>query len=609
MKLYLRLLSYAGPIARLVLPYALFSLLGSVFGILNLTLLQPLLDVLFGTQPLKPLPQPEATFDLEYPIQLFNYHLTRITLESGKLRALQFVCVVIIGSVFLANVFRYAASRFIEKLKGQVVTNLRSAVFDKALHLHLGFFNDTRKGDLMTRLTTDMVEIDLSVTRGGSAIFKELFLLVGYFVALFYKSVELTLFSLVVIPISGVIIGTLSKRLRENATDVQNTMSRMVSLFDETFGGMRVVKGFNAEGFLTRQFDGLNQRYFRLWRNVVYRHELSSPLSEFLGVSVVAGILLYGGSMVLSGESTLTASAFITYIALFSQVTQPAKAITSAISIMQRGRASAERILSLLDEPVRVTDRPGAQTLTGFRDRIEVRDMSFAYATGQPVLRHVNFTLAKGKTIALVGSSGGGKSTIADLIPRFYDPTAGQILIDGTDLRDVTQASLRAQMGVVTQESILFNDTVFNNIAFGLDVTPTQVEEAARIAHAHEFVSRMPEGYQTVIGDRGSRLSGGQRQRLSIARAILKNPPVLILDEATSALDTESERLVQDALAHLMQNRTTLVIAHRLSTIQHADEILVVHQGEIAERGTHDELLNLKNGLYRRLSQWQEQGV
>jgi subfamily B ATP-binding cassette protein MsbA len=608
MTLYLRLLTYAGPLARFILPYVAFSLLGSVFGIFNIAMLQPLLDVLFGTEPVQVREPPAPAFEIDYVTDLFNYHLTRYSLGSGKIRALQFVCVILVSSVFLTNVFRYAASRFLNKMRGQVVANLRRALFQKALRLHLGFFNQGRKGDLMARLTTDMLEVDLSIGWGVSALFRDLFLVIGYFVALFYKSAELTLFSLLVIPISGGIIGLLSKRLRENAGHVQQTMSRLSSLFDETFGGMRVVKGFTAEGFLGRQFDTENNRYFRVWRNMVYRQELASPMSEFLGVCVLVGILFYGGTMVLSGESTLTASAFLTYLALFSQVTPPAKSITGAISAIQRGRVSAERILAVLDEPQRVTDRPGARVLDGFRTGIEFRNVSFAYTDDRPVLRQVSFVLPKGKTIALVGASGGGKSTIADLIPRFYDPTEGQILVDGTDLRDLTQESIRAQMGLVTQESILFNDTVFNNIAFGLNVTPAQVEEAARIAHAHEFIRQMPEGYQTAIGDRGSRLSGGQRQRLSIARAVLKNPPILILDEATSALDTESERLVQEALSHLMQSRTTLVIAHRLSTIQQADEILVVQNGQIAERGTHDELLHLENGLYRRLSQLQVQG-
>jgi subfamily B ATP-binding cassette protein MsbA len=390
--------------------------------------------------------------------------------------------------------------------------------------------------------------------------------------------------------------------MKRDAQEGQQRLSSLVSLLDETFGGMRVVKGFVAEDFILGKFRRENEGYRDAVRSLANRRELASPFSEVMGVTVVSGILLYGGSLVLSGQSDLTAAEFIAYIAIFSQVTRPAKDISNAFSGSQRGLASGERVLELIDTPSTVKDKPNAITLKPFQDRISVQNVSFAYTTDTPVLRNISFDLVKGKTIALVGSSGGGKSTIADLIPRFYDPTEGQILIDGVRLPDSSLASLRGQMGIVTQESILFNDTIFNNIAFGSEATEEQVMEVAKIANAHNFIVAQSNGYQTIIGDRGGKLSGGQRQRISIARAILKNPPILILDEATSALDTESEKLVQEALTRLMANRTTLVIAHRLSTIQHADEILVVNQGQIVERGRHDELLSLDAGFYRKLS-------
>jgi subfamily B ATP-binding cassette protein MsbA len=605
LKTYLRIISYARPWGRFVTPFFVFSLLASTFGILNFTLLQPLLDVLFDGGALKPVTKPSFALDLAYFKDLFNYYLNDLAIQKGRFDALIFVCEVIVGSVFLSNLFRYLSVRILETVKGHTVAQLRQAVFDHAVHLHLGFFSNERKGNLMSRLTTDMQEVENSIGRAFSATFKEIFLLIGYFVALFLISSELTFFSLLIIPVSGTVIGLLSKKLKENAVEVQQQLGSLVSLLDETFGGMRVIKGFGAEGFIQNRFSDVNQGYYTRWKRLIFRQEMASPTSEFLGVTVVAGILLYGGKLVLSHESDLTASQFISYIAMFSQVMRPAKEISNAISSMQRGLASADRILGLLDAQNEIKDVTNALNVVEFNDKIEVQNVRFAYAEGHDVLHGINFTLPKGKTIALVGSSGGGKSTIADLIPRFYDPTQGCILIDGTDLREVKLDSLRSMMGIVTQESILFNDTIFNNIAFGATATEAEVVAAAQIANAHQFIEQLPDGYQTNIGDRGTKLSGGQRQRLSIARAVLKNPPILILDEATSALDTESEQLVQDALSKLMQNRTSLVIAHRLSTIQNADEILVVQQGQIVERGTHDSLM-AQNGVYSRFTTMQQ---
>lgn len=603
MKIYWRILQYARPLSRYVGPYFFTSLLGSLFGVLNFTLIQPLLDVLFGKAKIpSQLVFPSFRFDAAYLVDLFQYYFGHAIQQYGKLGALQFVCGAILLCVFLANVFKYLSIRIIENFKAHTVAQLRQAVFDSAIRLSLSFFSNERKGDLISRVTTDVQEIENSLGRAFSALFKELFTLIFYFVTLFAMSVKLTFFTLIVIPLSGIIIGTLAKKLKESASEVQQRLSNIISVLDETFGGIRVVKGFNAEKVIRRRFEEENQGYRHSLLRMVFRQELAPPMSEFMGVSVVAGILLYGGSMVLSDNFELSASTFVTYIIIFSQVLRPAKEISNAISGIQRGVASGERIMRLIDMPLEVQDAPNAQQFKQFNSAIEVKNLSFEYEKGVPVLQNISFSLKKGKTVALVGSSGGGKSTIADMIPRFYDPTDGQILIDGLDLRSITTKSLRDQMGIVTQESILFNDTIFNNIAFGTEATEAEVMAAAKIANAHDFILEQPDSYQTVIGDRGTKLSGGQRQRLSIARAILKNPPILILDEATSALDTESEKLVQEALTNLMKNRTTLVIAHRLSTIQHADEILVLSGGKIIERGTHDSLLGEEKSFYRKLS-------
>lgn len=607
MKTYLRLLSYARPLRSFLLPFVSTSILASVFGVLNFTLLIPLLSILFDKvdpQDMQAfLHQPAPSLSLNTsPIAVFKYYFAQMFQTHGKIGALQFVCGIIVVSVLLNNLLKYLSVRQLEAFKARMVARLREAVFSKTLHLHLGFFSNERKGNLISRTLTDVQEVENSIANSLSAASKEFFLLVGYIIALLSISVKLTLFAVLVIPVSGIFIASLVRRMKRDAQDGQQRLSALISLLDETFGGMRVVKGFVAEDFVLAKFRTENDGYRRSIQALANRRELASPFSEFMGVSVVAGILLYGGSLVLSHQSDLTAAEFIAYIAIFSQVTRPAKDISNAFSSSQRGIASGERVLELVDMVPAIQDKPNAVALTDFQKQITVQHVSFAYVADQPVLTDINFTLNKGKTIALVGSSGGGKSTIADLIPRFYDPTAGQILIDGIDLRDCTMQSLRTQMGIVTQESILFNDTIFNNIAFGASATEEQVRQAAQIANAHDFIMQQPDGYQTTIGDRGSRLSGGQRQRISIARAVLKNPPILILDEATSALDTESEKLVQEALTRLMANRTTLVIAHRLSTIQHADEILVVNQGRIVERGTHDELLRLGDGFYRKLS-------
>jgi ATP-binding cassette, subfamily B, bacterial MsbA len=610
LKTYIRILKYADSIKQFAFPYFILSLLASLFGILNFTLLAPLLDVIF--KDLKPADlqqyseQMSFSFSISYFKYTFYHYFYQVISLYGRLGALQFACGAIVGSVILANIFRYLSQRILKTVEAQTIASLRQAVFEKTMKLHFGFFNNERKGNLMAHLTTDVQEVENSIGRAFTASIKEVFTLIMYFITLFNMSVKLTVFSLIILPLTSGIIALISRKLRRAARDVQSLQSTMVSTLDEVFGGMRIVKGFNAEKVVSEKFRRENYNYKDAVLRMVYRQEMTSPLSEAMGVSVVAGILLYGGSLVISGDDSLTASTFISFIILFSQVMRPAKAISDAFSTVQRGIASSERILKLIDTVPAIQDATDAVDIQDFNQEIEFRNVSFSYETGRKVLDNISFKIQKGKTVALVGTSGGGKSTIADLVPRFYDPTEGQILLDGVDIKHIKIQSLTKQIGIVTQESILFNDTVFNNITFGSQATENQVIEAAKVANSHNFVSQLQDGYQTTIGDRGGRLSGGQRQRLSIARAVLKNPPILILDEATSALDTESEKLVQEALTHLMQNRTTLVIAHRLSTIQHADEILVINKGKIVERGTHEELLQNENGFYRKLNSMQE---
>ncbi|GGG32017.1 ABC transporter ATP-binding protein [Pontibacter amylolyticus] len=609
MKTYLRILQFAKPYSRFVPLYTIYTVLGIIFGLLNFTLLIPLLSVLFGTvgaddAAAMVTTKPEFSLSLEYFKDFFNYHFGQVILEKGRQGALLFVCIIIVCSVFLSNLFKYLALRVVGALRAHVVKKIRHATYERVTQLHLGYFSNERKGDLMTRMTVDIQEVENSVVNTMTVVIREPISIIAFFVVLFTMSVKLTLFTLILLPLSGILIAGIAKRLKRAAQQGQESLSFILTIIDETLSGIRVIKAFNAEPYILDKFNQQNDRYAHLQRSIANKRDLASPFSEFMGVTVVAGLLWFGGNLVLNQQSELKAEEFITYIVLFSQVLVPAKAMSAAFSNIQRGLVSGDRILKVIDTKPQVTDKPNAKVLPEFRHEIEFQDVRFGYGD-HTVLQDINLHIQKGKTIALVGPSGGGKSTLADLIPRFYDPTAGSILIDGHDIRDYTTESVRDKIGVVTQESILFNDTIFNNIAFNkTDATEEEVIAAAKIANAHEFIVKAPEGYQTLIGDRGSRLSGGQRQRLSIARAILQNPPILILDEATSALDTESEKLVQEALTNLMKNRTSVVIAHRLSTIQYADEIVVLQQGSIVERGTHEDLLQ-HGGLYAKLTQMQ----
>jgi subfamily B ATP-binding cassette protein MsbA len=607
LKTYFRLLSYAVSIRKYVFPYFGFSLLASLFGILNFTLLIPLLNVLFNQAGESNIHVyrnlPDFSFSPGYFSFLFNHYFYGSLENYGRLGALKYACAAIMVSVFLANIFRYFSQRVLKTVEADMIASLRQAVFQRAIRLDLSYFTEQKKGNLMSRLTTDVQEVENSIGRAFTATFKEIFSLIMFFVFLASMSVKLTLFSLLILPLSGGVIATITRRLRRAAGEVQQHLSGLISLLDETFGAMRVVKAFRAERLMDDRFQEGNSKYRHALLRMVFRQELTSPVSESLGVMVVTGILLYGGSLVIAGEGELSASTFIAFIATFSQVMRPAKAIADAFSGIQRGIASADRIIEILDTDSEIQVQEPVRTLSQFQDKIVFDSVGFDYLAGRSVLNKISFEIPKGQTIALVGPSGGGKSTLADLLPRFYDVKEGAIRVDGIDIKHIPLDDLRGLMGIVTQESVLFNDTILNNIAFGTDATLEQVIEAAKIANAHEFIEKSADGYQTVIGDRGSKLSGGQRQRLSIARAVLRNPPILILDEATSALDNESEKLVQAALGNLMKNRTVLVIAHRLSTIQHADKILVIQQGHIVESGTHHELIGIPGGAYAKLTQ------
>lgn len=605
MKIFFRILRYAPGLNFRLARFFLFAVLGVVFNAVYLGLIQPLIDILFKQSKIHEVPYPEFSLSLHFLKSYFQYHFMNVFIAYGPLRALLMVCVLIVFFVFLSNLFRYLERMTASKLKVDVVKNMRMEIFERVSLMHIGFFNDQRKGDLISRFTNDVSEVEGAVVNGLKSVFKEPITLIVFMGILFSISVKLTLFTLIVLPVTGGIISEIVRRLKKKARLSQETLGRIVNILDETFSGMRVINAFNARNFLLRKIDQETSFHKKVNLSISRKNELASPVSEFLGVLVVAGILYYGGHLVLSGDQELEPSVFLLFLTIYANMIQPAKNFTNGITSLQKGTMSARRIFAVTDLEPAIKNKPDAVVLKDFKHRIEFRGVAFAYDRDH-VLADINLTIEKGKTVALVGPSGGGKSTLADLVPRFYDPSEGVVMLDGIPLTDYELDSLRRVMGVVTQESILFNDTIFNNIAFGMETaSEEEVIHAAKVANAHDFIMQTENGYQTSIGERGSKLSGGQRQRISIARAVLKNPPILILDEATSALDSESEKLVQEALNNLMQNRTSIVIAHRLSTIQHADEIIVVQEGRIVERGSHEELIR-QSGLYRKLNEIQK---
>ena len=600
MKTYFRLLSFAKPIEKYAIPYVIFTLLYIVFSTTVFALLTPLMNTLFSAD------GPTQHVVHKLPGSMldatgwFNYYMDYFIRVHGAWGALQFVCATLIVTILLGNFFRYLSARTMENLRVHTLLNLRRKVFNNVMDMHLGYFNNERKGDIISKIASDVQVVQFSVTSTLQVIFKEPVTLIAFMVMLFILSAKLTLYSLLVVPVSAFIISKIVKRLKSQAIAAQQTYGNMISYLDEALSGVRIIKAFNATNFIKDRFNHENVKYSKIMRSMARRQQSASPVSETLSVTMISCIVLYGGYLILNHKSTLNGGQFIAYIAIFSQIMRPAKAISDSFSNIHSGIAAGERVLALLDEKPAIVDAPDAQPIGEFKQGVEFKDVSFAYGE-KKILQHINLTVPKGKTIALVGPSGGGKSTMIDLIPRFIEPKSGEVLIDGVNIQSVTVDSVRNLLGIVNQESILFNDSIFGNIAFGKsNATMEEVIAAAKIANAHNFIIETEKGYETNIGDRGTKLSGGQKQRICIARAVLANPPIMLLDEATSALDTESEKLVQDALNNLMKNRTSLIIAHRLSTIQNADLIVVLESGQIVQQGTHQELANV-DGLYKKL--------
>lgn len=599
MRSYTRIFHYLTHYKARILLYFVFILLSILFSIVSIGMLMPFLQLIFTGEQSAVLSNSSNQL-----LQAVNEFLYSAVNTHGKAYTLGLICILMISFILGKNFFLYLAYYVLNPLKNQLVNQLREDVYAKVLQLPVGYFNEKRKGDLMSRMTNDVNEVEASVIGAMEGWIRDPLTIITTLIVLFLISPELTFFILLLIPVLGLVIGRITRSLKKISLEVANKFGETLSVLDETLGGLRVIKAFGIEPLLTKKFKESNQRLLEARNRIGYRRDLASPLSEVMGVALFTGVLYYGGRLVLQ-QQLLEAAAFIGFLGIFYNIINPAKALSTSFSNMRKGVSAIGRIDEILNAPLTVEDSLTAIDLKDFTHSIEFKNVRFAYGDNV-ILDGIDLVIPKGKTVALVGSSGAGKSTLADLIPRFHDVTEGQVLIDGIDIRSYTLQSVRKLMSIVTQEPILFNDTIAGNIALGIPHAESSlIEQAAKIANAHEFILRKDEGYQTNIGDRGSKLSGGERQRLTIARAVIKNPPILILDEATSSLDTESERLVQDAINNMMQQRTSIVIAHRLSTIRHADEIIVLQKGKIVERGKHEELIAL-DGFYKKLVDLQE---
>ncbi len=590
---------------KLVFAYFTFNVLSTIFSLISLTLLSPFLMLIFNVDSgIRNIPA-KTNFLTGALNQFKNLVRTMTDSDEGKIRALGLICIVVVIAVILKNLFFYLAMYVLNPIRNRILNDMRSDMFQKILNLPIGYFNEQRKGDIMSRLTNDLQDVEFSTVSFLESFFREPITIIVFLAYMISTSPELSIFLMVFLPVSGFIIGRIGRSLKRVSTRVQEKLSSILSIIDETLGGMRVVKGFNAEGQQLQKFNDANEDLLHIKNKANRRRDMASPVSELLGVAAVCCVLYYGGRLVLKNQFSLGGTDFLAYIAVFTQIINPLKSLSAASYNIRRGAASIERIQSLIREQEAIQEIPNPVPINKFEKNILFINVAFNYGEAS-ILKNINLSIEKGNTIAIVGSSGSGKSTLADLVPRFHDVSSGELLIDGENIRNYSLKGLRALMGIVTQEPILFNDTIANNIALGQPGASLQeIERAARIANAHDFIMQKEKGYQSNIGDRGSKLSGGERQRLTIARAVLKNPPILILDEATSSLDTESERLVQDAINRLMEDRTSIVIAHRLSTVRHANEIIVMQKGEIVERGTHDQLLKSR-GMYHRLVEMQE---
>ena len=604
-KTYMRLLGFARPIEKYAVPYFFYSLLYALFNSLTFMLIIPIMNTMFDANfkfiYVEKLPPLEL--NKEYVTTLFNFLYSRVFEEYDRQNVLLMLALVAVLISLMSNLFRYLGAWTIENMRARTLQKMRNEMFARVMDMNVGYFSDQRKGDIISKITSDVGVVQFCITNTLQVSFREPFLIIGYIVMMVALSWELSVFSVLFLPLVALIIGSIVKRLRHPARTNQQRMGEMVSTLDESLSGIKVIKSYNATDYVKQKFYALSADLARLTLSMARRQQLASPMSEFLGITAVGVILVFGGALV--ARETLDPGSFIAFVAIFSQITRPVRAFVDQFANINQGIAAGERIFSVIDTQPEIQDKPDALTFGGLREKIEFRDVHFSYDGSREVIDGISFEIRRGQTVALVGPSGGGKSTLSELIPRFYDPTAGDILIDGISLREYSQESLRAHMSVVAQDTVLFNDTIEGNISMGKPTAShEEIVDAARIANADEFIREAPEGYLTNIGDRGVKLSGGQRQRLSIARAVLKNPEILILDEATSALDTESEKLVQDALNKLLLGRTSVVIAHRLSTIHNADLIVVVDHGRIAEQGTHAELM-ARGGIYSKLIEMQ----
>ncbi len=588
--------------AKLALTF-LFNVLSALFIVFSMLSMIPMLQVILEDD--KEVHTLLAwSLDKDALFNNLNYYITQIKAQYGPGTTLLFLGLFGIIATMLKTGFTYLGSYTITGVRNGITRDIRKAIYNKMIELPLGFYSNERKGDMMARSTADVQEVEASVMSSLDMLLKNPIIIIIVLISMFYVSFELTLFVFVVLPIAGFVIGRIGKSLKKTSREGQTKLGIILGIIEESLSGLRIIKAFNAESRMSGRFTGEVESYRRTMNRLQRRRHLAHPTSEFLGTIVFVVIFWYGGSLILKGDETLNMAVFMTYLGMFYQIINPAKAFSQAAYSIQKGMAAYERIEQILSADLDIKEHDGSQAIEAFNNQIEYRNISFAYEDVN-VLKNVSLTIPQGKTIALVGQSGSGKTTFVDLLPRFYDVQQGGIYIDGTNIKDLKLFNLRELMGNVNQEAILFNDTIYNNITFGVEhATDEEVINAAKVANAHDFISATEDGYQTMIGDRGSKLSGGQRQRISIARAILKNPPILILDEATSALDTESERLVQDALDSLMKNRTSLVIAHRLSTVRNADMICVFNEGQIVEMGTHDELI-AKDGIYKKLHSMQ----
>ena len=603
MHYFLKILKYIKPYTSFAVLNIVSNIVSVLFSLVSLTMAIPFLGILFGTQEKVYNPQP-LRINIDSIKDNFYAVISSIIDQGGKIDALLFICVLVLITFFFRNLFRYSALYFLTPIRNGIVHDLRISLHEKIIHLPLPFFTEKRKGDLTARLTTDLVEIEWSIMSSLEMIFKDPLNIIIYLLTLIAISPQLTLFVVILFPITGAIIAVIGRSLRKSSARGQNKMGDLLSIIDENIAGLRIIKAFNVEKHINSNFKKESEHYKRIMNKLLRKKDLSSPMSEFLSTIVMVIIMWFGGQLVLNGNSSLSAEEFIGYILIFSQIIPPAKSLTSSFYHIQKGSAAAERIYEILDAENKIMDIENPKNIRLLNNSIEFRNIIFKYENTE-VLTDINFSIRKGEMVALVGQSGGGKSTIADLLARFYDVKSGEILIDNNNIKGIAIADLRNLMGIVTQESILFNDTIYNNIKLGkINATEGEIIAAAKVANAHDFILETENGYQTNIGDRGNKLSGGEKQRLSIARAILKNPEILILDEATSSLDTESEKLVQQALENLMKSRTSLVIAHRLSTIKNADKIIVLDKGRIIEKGTHEQLI-IQNSHYKKLSKLQ----